>query len=120
VEKGSLLFVYNANSGGINAVKDFANKIFNPSSYGCQLCAITYGNLGVRKKWKEFIEKLPHDAYFYHKDEFTKEFSILENQFPAVFYFDGKQPKLLIPTEELSAMTLEQLIKDITAQLNGN
>jgi len=43
-----LIFVYNADSGLLNAMKDWAHKIVSPETYPCSLCALTYNNLGMR------------------------------------------------------------------------
>jgi len=51
-----LIFVYNADSGLLNAMKDWAHKIVSPETYPCSLCALTYDNLGMRRPWREFIK----------------------------------------------------------------
>ncbi|NJM95354.1 MAG: GTPase, partial [Acaryochloridaceae cyanobacterium CSU_5_19] len=37
-----LIFVYNANSGGINTALDIAHKLLSPSTYRCNLCRLTH------------------------------------------------------------------------------
>ena len=51
----TLLFVYNADSGKLNALKDAIHKVVKPSTYPCSLCTVTYGNLGMKRTWKTFI-----------------------------------------------------------------
>lgn len=41
-----LLFVYNREKDLTNGAIDCAHKVFKPSSYKCELCALTYPNLG--------------------------------------------------------------------------
>ncbi len=48
MNKQLLIFVYNANSDLFSTVTDFAHKILSPSTYQCQLCALTYGNFSKK------------------------------------------------------------------------
>ncbi|WP_232221892.1 hypothetical protein [Methanococcoides burtonii] len=50
MSKNTLIFVYNADSGLINEMKDYVHKIVSPSTYECNLCAITYGNTGIKNE----------------------------------------------------------------------
>ena len=54
-EHNELIFIYNAESGLFNAVSDYLHKVISPDTYACSLCQITYGNLGMKKKWKDFL-----------------------------------------------------------------
>jgi hypothetical protein len=47
-----LIFVYNADSGILNAIKDLIHKNVSPETYPCSLCAVTYDNLGMKREWK--------------------------------------------------------------------
>ena len=38
-----LIFIYNAKSGFVNEMVDFAHKIISPETYECNLHFITYG-----------------------------------------------------------------------------
>ncbi|MDZ4845100.1 MAG: hypothetical protein SH857_06070 [Chitinophagales bacterium] len=67
-----LLFIYNAGSGIFNSVSDFAHKIFSPATYPCSFCALTYGNLGMKKRWRDFISDLPVKSIFLHNDELVE------------------------------------------------
>jgi len=69
-----LIFVYNANSGKLNASFDIAHKLLSPSTYQCQLCAITHGVFKEREQWTQFREQSSDDLRFLHKDEFEREF----------------------------------------------
>ena len=79
-----LIFVYNANSDLFSTVSDFAHKILSPSTYKCELCALTYGNFAIKQDWKAFIESLPLTTIFLYKDEFEKQYQI-EHDLPAVY-----------------------------------
>ena len=54
----TLLFVYNADSGPLNALLDFGHKIVSPGTYPCSLCRLTYGTFGMRREWREFTQGL--------------------------------------------------------------
>jgi len=51
-----LIFVYNANSGAINALLDSAHKIISPQTYDCKLCELTYGVFKEDEEWLRFLE----------------------------------------------------------------
>jgi hypothetical protein len=81
-----LIFVYNADSGKLNALFDIAHKVINPETYKCSLCAITHGALTEKKAWKDFKIKTELEFEFLHRDEFEKKYKqaydypvILEN-----------------------------------------
>lgn len=75
---------------------------------------MTYGNLGVKKTWKHFLDTLSQDVYFYHKDEFTKTFPDLELEFPCVLHYHGQdQVEVLIKAEEFELLDLDGLMAEI-------
>ncbi len=79
-----LVFVYNADSGVANVVKDFFHRIVSPDTYPCNLCAVTYSNFGMKASWKSFVENLDVPVVFLHKDEFHEEYEIERVEFPSV------------------------------------
>jgi len=83
--EGTLLFVYNADSGLFNTVTDIAHKIFAPKSYSCDLCALTHGYFTVREEWKGFIEGLGVACEFLHRDQLGSLPEIDPGQLPAVY-----------------------------------
>ena len=76
MKEQELIFVYNANSDLFSTVTDFAHKLLSPSTYNCNLCALTYGNFTIKQEWKSFIEELAIKTVFLHKDEFEKQYKI--------------------------------------------
>ena len=83
--KPGLVFVYNADSGVFNALADLAHKTLSPDTYSCNLCALTYSSLGMRRKWKRFIEKLGRPVEFLHRDELREHLGLEEVPLPAIF-----------------------------------
>ncbi|MBD3188209.1 hypothetical protein GF325_15345 [Candidatus Bathyarchaeota archaeon] len=109
--KLNLIFVYNADSGPINAIKDYFHKIFKPSTYDCNLCAVTFGNLGMKKSWKEFIGELECNVKFLHRDEFKEEYPGVEAHFPSAFKLANEKPETFITMEEMNQVaSVEELI----------
>jgi hypothetical protein len=104
-----LVFVYNAGGDLFSAVTDFAHKIFSPTTYQCQLCALTYGNFSMKQEWKSFIEGLPVRTVFLHKDEFEKQYNI-HTSLPAIFIVSGGNVKEIMTQRQIdSCRTLEEL-----------
>jgi hypothetical protein len=101
------LFVYNADSGFFNTVKDTLHKVVSPKTYECNLCKITYGPISMKARWKAFISSL--DARFLHKDEFEKHHP--PGKYPCVYKQEGEKLTLLISQEEMNAVRdLDELI----------
>ena len=69
-----LVFVYNAESGWLNALKDAIHKTFKPSSYPCSLCALTYGSVSEKNVWRSFRQLSKIDMEFLHIDEFENKY----------------------------------------------
>ena len=114
LSKDHLLFVYNANSGFLNMFKDWTHKIVSPSTYDCQLCALTYGNTGMRKKWHKFISDLSFDTLFLHRDDFHKQYpNLKEIPLPCIFIRRKRDQlvQVLLDAETINRQqTLDQLI----------
>jgi len=93
-----LLFVYNARSGMAAALFDSAHKLISPQTYQCQLCALTYGFAGPKRKWAGFLKKLSLPPQFLHRDEFlARHPGMSKIPLPAIFELrDGDLPKLLV------------------------
>ena len=89
---GHLVFVYNADSGMLNLMKDIAHKLLSPSTYPCSLCDLTYSAFGESKSWVRFRKALPVSQQYLHIDEFVSQYrramSVAQFdtiQYPAVF-----------------------------------
>ena len=112
-KEGKLVFVYNADSGTINALKDMIQKNISPDTYECNLCALTYGNLGMRRRWKTFIKELSIEVEFLHKDEVNTE-----EKLPAAFYKSDGREELFVSSEEINdCESLEELIELVDRRL---
>lgn len=110
-----LIFVYNADSGIFAALKDTVHKAISPSTYGCNFCQITYPGVTMREEWQTFIQSLPHEIIFLHRDEFREKYKDAGNvELPAVFAMHSDRPELLIPHTEINkAKSVEDLIETV-------
>lgn len=117
---GDLLFVYNADSGFGNILRDTLIKIFRPESYPCNLCRITYGNFGMKRAWRSFIETSGLHARFVHRDEFHAEFPGLDPALPTLLIRNGKSVSILITAKEMNAIrNIPELIRRIRDALSA-
>jgi hypothetical protein len=118
LSNSSLLFVYNADTGLFSVVTDYAHKILSPKTYPCNLCAITYGSMGMNKKWEEFIANLSFPVEFLHRDEFVKHYDFKDTQLPAAFLKKGDTITILITHDEINkCTTIEELMDLLTGKL---
>ena len=99
----TLVFVYNADSGLFNALADMAHKIFSPSTYPCRLCALTYGNFGMRREWRDFVDSLDAQVEFLHADELKGRYGVEAVALPAVFIEQGGGLEVLLHKDALDA-----------------
>lgn len=108
--KRELIFVYNANSDPLSAMVDYAHKLFRPSTYACDLCALTHHNLGERAAWKKFKERSNVDMDFMYIRGFEATFN-LRYDYPVIIERCDEQFKEILTKTELKQMiTVEELI----------
>ena len=103
----TLHFVYNADSGTLNAVKDSLHKWLSPETYDCDLCALTHDAFQENKAWRTFRESAEIPMCFHHRDEFEKTFRskwLPKYDFPAVLLESEHGLELMIAADELKAI----------------
>ncbi|MDH4285651.1 MAG: hypothetical protein OEV35_10075 [Gallionellaceae bacterium] len=107
-----LIFVYNAESGKLNALFDIAHKILKPETYQCSLCALTHDALSEKKVWSDFKARTKLELEFLHKDEFQKQYGQARD-YPVIL--ENTEPiRVFIGPEELNRFeNAEELIKRI-------
>ena len=119
-----LIFVYNANSGAINAVKDSLHKWLKPETYSCALCSLTHNFLGEAKQWKDFRAGFSGVLSFYHKDEFLTTFAskwLPKYDFPIVLIKEQEELSIFMNSDELKSLKdLNALIAAIQLRLNSS
>ncbi len=105
-----LLFVYNANTDIKSAVFDYAHKVFSPSTYQCELCALTHHNLGERKAWKRFKKRTDVTMEFWYIKQFEGEFN-MRFDYPVVLRKREDGLHLFMSKAELQQLeSVEELI----------
>ena len=116
-----LLFVYNANSGLLDKIIDGAHKIVSPSTYECNLCAITFGSFTEDELWKAFRENSNLNMRFYYKDEFQKKYRskwLPKFEFPVILVVKDGNLEPFILKDDLNMLTSsEALIEEIKKRL---
>ena len=127
-EKKKLVFIYNADSGAVNAVKDWWHKLLKPSTYSCNLCVQTFGAFGMKKDWKKFINDLDVPVEFIkkdkfsfeilHRDEFKEKYDMPDAKFPSAYINSNSQLKLFISREEMNSVkSLNELMELVNQKL---
>ena len=119
MNKKKLIFIYNADSGVINLVKDFWKKVLRPSSYECNLCMQTFGVFSMKKDWKSFINNLNVDTEFLHRDEFEKKYQIKDAKYPSAYIYENRNLRLLISYDEMNAVkSLDEMEVLVLSKIN--
>jgi hypothetical protein len=110
-----LLFVYKADSTPLAQFTDLLIKLFAPKKYSCNLCLITYGMLRMKRAWKVFVDQLPHNVRFLHRDEFRDRHG--ENSdLPAAFIVENGELVPLITAREINGVRLVSELIDLVKQ----
>ena len=116
-DESELIFIYNAKSGLVNEFLDFAHKIVSPSTYNCNLCAISYGNFTMKKKWSDYISSLPVKSTFTYKD-MVSEYGYNNIELPSIIFRNGSRSKVIISSEEINKLKkIDQLINILSDRL---
>ncbi len=108
----TLLFIYNANSGKLNALFDARHKLFSPSTYPCSLCDLTYDTFSENAIWKTFRKESVLNMEFYHKDEFEAKFPSVNMIYPTILKLECNQLTTVLTDEVLNEIpNVEALIE---------
>jgi len=120
LKKEKLIFIYNASDDLISVSFDFIHKIVSPSTYQCSLCKITYGNVSMHNKWKEYIANSNYDFEFLYKNnylEYHKDLNIKD--FPVAYKYNGNSYDIFISKQEFNLCNdLDNLIQVVNQKLN--
>lgn len=111
----AMVFVYNADSGIINIIKDGIQKVTSPDAYECNLCMVTYGNLFMRQKWKDFTQSLGTPVTFLHRNEVFSDPAFPKAPFPNAYGMTDNAYHVIVTAEE---MNTAQTISDFKGLTN--
>ncbi|MCY7420461.1 MAG: hypothetical protein LH478_01825 [Chitinophagaceae bacterium] len=110
-----ITLVYNAKADRWSVFKDFFVKEFTPAEYPCNLCSITFGTFSMKQEWKTFLDSLPIEKEYLHKDEFAKKYSLPYNEFPVIFVANANAIAMFVSQKEINSVhslpALQQLIQ---------
>lgn len=116
MNRPTLVFVYNADSGFVNTLIDIGHKIVSPQTYACNLCAITHSTFSMRDEWKRFVAGLGTPVEFLHRDELGEQYDVRDVPLPAIFRKTAGALEPWITREEInrcrSLPELERLVQD--------
>ncbi len=113
-----LILVYNADDGIFNAVTDTIHKVISPRTYECRLCQFTYGVAGMLTKWKRFIQSLPVEKEFLHRNQFRKNYPEESTALPAIFKSENDRLSPLITGAEIDVCNnLDELIELVDSRV---
>jgi len=115
--KDKIIFVYNADSSVFAQVSDAFKKVAAPDTYQCNLCRITYGAVSMKDEWKMFLDTLPFEKEFLHRDEFQKQYPELKStKLPTIFISQNNVSSLLVTADDVN---MQKNIKDLKGLLMG-
>lgn len=112
-----LIFIYNADSGVVNTVKDIGHKLFSPQTYDCFLCSLTHGTFRENPEWKAFREEAGCEMVFLHRDEFEKQYDA-KVEYPAILR-EGDSLEIAISKEKLASFSSLASLMDAVRELEA-
>lgn len=112
-----LIFVYNADSGVLSQIKDILVKVFSPKRYACNLCMVTYGLVRMKRAWKVFLEAVPRNIRFLHRNEFRDRYGE-DSGLPAAFTVENGKLVPFLTAQEINGVdSLDELIGLVKGKL---
>lgn len=104
-ETPRIVMVYNADGGLLRMVYDALHKVIAPQSYPCSLCALSYGPVSMRSKWRRYLRSLPLDVLLLHRDEFHNRYGERGIALPVILAErEGERLDLLVSNAQLDAL----------------
>jgi hypothetical protein len=101
----TLIYIYNADGGLLNAFADMVHKIVSPATYPCSLCALTYGAFTMRSEWRRTLDQLGLPVLFLYRDEFREMLDRRDLDLPTVLLgVEANSPQVLVSAAELDSL----------------
>lgn len=116
-----LIFVYNANEGLAAGVLDSIHKVVSPSTYACDLCALTHGAFRMDPKWRAWLKAQRFETIFYHRPDFRAAYPALAQiRLPVVLAAHGSTMETLISASDFASIRgIDPLIARIEDRLSA-
>lgn len=118
--KPRLIFVYNAKGGILNKAIDAVHKIISPTTYRCELCALTHDTVGIKRQWDDFLARLEYEKAFYYKEEWEQATAYIEAPLPVALLQRNaaEEPEVILSKKEMQQMKdLQELIEILEHKL---
>ncbi len=117
-----LVLVYNADAGVVAGLFDLVHKTLSPATYPCSLCGVTYGALGMRRQWRDFLATLPGEVAFFHRPDFRAAYPTqAATPLPLIGRDDDGAFEVVLGAAELARLTtVDALIAALAARLGGD
>jgi hypothetical protein len=113
-----LVFVYNLERGSLSAMTDYHKSTTAAKISPCNLYALIFSPVGMKKGWKRFISDIGISSRYLYRDEFAIETGIGNHTFPAVFIQSGKSFEEIIAADEINHVeSTDSLITLVTQRL---
>lgn len=107
-----LIFVYNADSGMLNTVKDIGHKLFSPATYDCFLCSLTHGAFRENPEWRDFRSQARSEMIFLHRDEFEEQYG-RQMDYPLILKENGSLETVVSKDRLAQFSSLNDLIEAV-------
>jgi hypothetical protein len=118
---GTLMVVWNAESGWQQALLDSLHKWVSPATYSCNLCQLTHGGLGAKQAWKDFVQNSDRPIVFFHRDEFEplqQREGLPDFRLPTVLELKQGGIEVLLSAEQIEDLPdLPALLKALESRL---
>lgn len=117
----TIIFVYNVDSGFFNTLKDALHKSFSPATYPCKLCELSHGVLTMKKPWRNYLQQLPFQKKFLHRNEFREQYpDCRDAELPAIFLQIKSACTELVPAQDINQQkNLTDLIELVDNRLKN-
>lgn len=99
-----LLFVYNADAGLVSGMLDSIHKTISPETYECALCQLTHGLFTMDKAWRAYLQALPIESVFFHRQDFKSAYPAATFALPVILLERGATLLELVSAEQMSAL----------------
>lgn len=115
-----LVFVYAVDGGAVSSIVNYMHKMVSPGTYRCNMCALTYGTFGTKQEWTKFVESLPHETVFLHRDELAERYPAVQDPLPAVFVEQGGALSVVVDAAAMTRpRTLDELMATIRTRIEA-
>lgn len=117
-KKPELLFVFDTNSNWWNKGLWPLQRLLSPYIYICHLYMLVYGNFGIKSVWKKFLQENTVKIKFLHKDEFRKQITTLDIEYPIIFQRDKGKLRTFLTAKDINKLkNVDELIQKIEKTL---